>query len=62
MIYSDKDTNVLPEQSKVMIKALERKDKSIEVLKIIGEEHSFIRTNNKEKTLNAITNFIKKHI
>lgn len=60
IIYSSDDEIVLPDQSKKMIKALKKAGKSVEVLKIKKEGHSFVEEKNRQKTLESIIAFLKK--
>ncbi|ABD79325.1 alpha/beta hydrolase family protein [Saccharophagus degradans] len=62
LIYGDKDEVVAPEQTKIMYKALKKADKQVEVIRMKGEEHSFDNPENREKTLDAIIEFVNKNI
>ena len=62
LIYGDKDEVVAPEQTKIMHKALKKADKQVEVIRMKGEEHSFDSPENREKTLDAIIEFVNKNI
>ncbi len=62
LIYSDEDEVVPPKQSKIMYKALKKAGKSVQQVKIKGEGHSFIDITNREKTLKAITDFLKLYL
>ncbi len=62
LIYSDEDEVVSPKQSKIMYKALKKAGKSVQQVKIKGEDHSFTDVANREKTLKAITDFLKRYL
>lgn len=62
IIYGEDDEVVSADQSKIMIKALKKADKEVEVLKIKDEGHSFREPKNRLKTLEAMVKFVNKYL
>lgn len=61
LIWSNEDKIVLPDQSERMWKALRKAKKPVERLIIKGEGHSFDEAENREKALDSMIDFVKKH-
>ncbi|MEE9328989.1 MAG: S9 family peptidase [Parvularculaceae bacterium] len=62
LIHGKHDTTVPIDQSYIMQKALKRAGKSVELIKINGEDHHLSESENRLAALTAIDAFVTKHI
>lgn len=62
LIYGDQDEIVPPSQSTSMYKALKAQKHPVQIVKIKGEGHTFFEPENRLKTLESISKFLKTHL
>ncbi len=62
LIHGDRDTTVPYEQAKAMYKRLKRAKKSVELIKLKGEDHYLSQPATRLKMLEASLDFIDQHI
>lgn len=62
LIYSEKDTTVPPRQSVTMYNALKEAGKSVERIKLKGDDHYLFNNTTRMEALRATIDFVNKHI
>jgi dipeptidyl aminopeptidase/acylaminoacyl peptidase len=61
LVHGDKDTVVLPAQSKDMVSALRRADKPVEYIELENEDHWLSRSATRLQWFKAMVAFVQKH-
>jgi dipeptidyl aminopeptidase/acylaminoacyl peptidase len=61
LIYGENDTVVPPDQSRHMASALRAAEKTVELVKLDGEDHWLSKSNSRRQMLKAMVTFVEKY-